>query len=55
MFPNIFNDEDIDVVIDEIVTNKDFEKPNTERETYDSIEELNFSPTIGSWRYLFFR
>ena len=39
---NNLNEEDIDVVIEEIVNNKDFEKSNTEIETYESIEELNF-------------
>ena len=39
---NILNEEDIDIVIEEIVTNKDFEKSNTEIETYESIEELKF-------------
>ena len=34
--------EDIDVVIEEIVNNKDFEKSNTEIETYESIEDLKF-------------
>ena len=40
---NILNEEDIDVVIEEIVINEDFEKSDTEIETYESIEELNFS------------
>ena len=40
--PNILNEEDIDVVIEEIVNNKDFEKSDTEIETYESIEELKF-------------
>ena len=39
---NILNEEDIDTVIDELVNNKDFEKSNTEIETYESIEELKF-------------
>ena len=38
--PNILNEEDIDVVIEEIVINTDFEKSDTEIETYESIEEL---------------
>ena len=42
IIPNIFNEEDIDVVIEEIVNNKDFEKSNTEIKTYESIEELKF-------------
>ena len=40
--PNILNEEDIDIVIDEIVNNKDFEKSDTEMKTYESIEELKF-------------
>ena len=42
IIPNILNEEDIDVVIDEIVNSKDFEKSDTEIETYESIEELKF-------------
>ena len=36
------NEEDIDLVIDEVINNKDFEKSDTEIETYESIEELKF-------------
>ena len=36
------NEEDIDVVIEEIVNNKDFEKSETEIKTYESIDELKF-------------
>ena len=36
--PNILNEEDIDIVIDEVVNNEEFEKSDTERETYESIE-----------------
>ena len=39
---NILNEEDIDVVIEELVDNKDLEKSNTEIETFDNIEELKF-------------
>ena len=39
---NILNGEDIDIVIEEIVNNKDFEKSDTEIETFDNIEELRF-------------
>ena len=39
---NILIEADIDVVIEEIVNNIDFEKSNTEIETYESIEELKF-------------
>ena len=42
IIPNILNEEDIDIVIEEIVNNKDFEKSDTEIETYESIEELKF-------------
>ena len=42
IIPNILNEEDVDIVIDEIVNNKDFEKSDTAIETYESIEELKF-------------
>ena len=42
IIPKILNEEVIDVVIDEIYNNKDFEKSNTERKTYESIEEIKF-------------
>ena len=42
IIPKILKDEDLDVAIDEIDNNKDFEKSNTEIETYESIEELKF-------------
>ena len=42
IIPNILNEEDIDIVIDEIINNKDFEKSDIEIETYDNIEELKF-------------
>ena len=42
IIPNILNEEDIEVVIDEIINNKDFEKSNTEIETYESIDDLKF-------------
>ena len=40
IIPNILIEEDIDIVIDEIVNNKDFEKSNTDIETFDKTEEL---------------
>ena len=40
---NILNEEDIDVVIDEVIKNKDFEKSDTEIETFDNLEELKHS------------
>ena len=42
IIPNFLNEEDIDIVVDEIVNNKDFEKSDTEIETNESIEELNY-------------
>ena len=42
VIPNILNEEDIDIVIDQIVNNEDFEQSPTEIETYESIEELEF-------------
>ena len=36
------NEEDIDVVIEGIVNNKDFQESDTEIELYESIEELKF-------------
>ena len=42
IIPNNLNEEDIEVVIEEIDINKDFEKSDTEIETYESIEELKF-------------
>ena len=40
IIPNILNENDIDIVIEEIVNNKNFEKSDTEIETYESIGEL---------------
>ena len=42
IIPNILNEEDIDIVIEEIVNNKDFQKSDTEIETFDNIEELKY-------------
>ena len=42
IIPNISNENDIDIVIEEIVNNNDFQKSDTEIETYESIEELKF-------------
>ena len=42
IIPNILNEEDIDLVIIEVVNNKDFEKSDTEIETYDNIEEIKY-------------
>ena len=42
IIPNILNEEDIDIVIEEVINNKDFQKSDIEIETYDNIEELKF-------------
>ena len=42
IIPNILNEEDIDEVIEVIVNKKDFQKSDTEIETFDNIEELKF-------------
>ena len=42
VIPNILNEEDIDIVIEELGNNKDFEESDTFIETYESIEELKF-------------
>ena len=42
IIPNILNEEDIDIVIEEIVNNKDFQKSDTEIETFHNIEELKY-------------
>ena len=42
IIPTILNENDIDMVIEEIVSNKDFEKSDTEIETFNNIEELKF-------------
>ena len=47
VIPNILNEEDIDIVIDEIVNDKDFQKSGTEIETYETIEEIKFPQEYG--------
>ena len=42
IIPNILIEGDIDIVIEEIVNNKDFQKSDTEIEIYENIEDLNF-------------
>ena len=42
IIPYILNGKDIDEVSDEIVNKKDFQKSDTEKETYESIEELKY-------------
>ena len=40
--PNILTEEDIDRVIEEIVSKKEFEKSDKGIETYESMQELKF-------------
>ena len=42
MIPNVLKEEDIDIVIEDIVNNIDFDKSDCEIETFDSIEELKY-------------
>ena len=42
IIPNILNEADIEIVIEEIVNIKDLGKSDTEIETFDNIEELKF-------------
>ena len=42
IIPNILNEEDIDIVIEEVINNKDFQKSDIEIETFDNIEELKY-------------
>ena len=42
IIPNILTEEDIDIVIEELVNIENFQKSNTEIETFDNIEELKF-------------
>ena len=42
IIPKILNGDDIDIVNDETVKNKDIEKSDTEIETYESIEKIKY-------------
>ena len=42
IIPNILKEEDIDVIIEEVINNKDFEKLNIETETFESIGDLKY-------------
>ena len=42
IIPNILNEDDIDLVFEEVINEKDYKKSYTEIETYESIEELKF-------------
>ena len=39
---NILNEEDLEILIEEIINNKDFQKLDIEIETFDNIENLKF-------------
>ena len=40
--PNLLNEQDTDVVIEEIIDNNDLVKSDTEIETYEKMEEIKF-------------
>ena len=42
VFPNILNEDDVELVIDELIKIKDFGKSDTEIETFENIEELKY-------------
>ena len=42
IFPIFLNENDINVVIEEMVNDEDFQKSDTEIETYESIEEIKY-------------
>ena len=42
MLPNVLNGKYIAIVFDEIVKDEDFQKSDTDKETYESIEESEF-------------
>ena len=42
IIPNVLNEKDLVVVVDEKVNIKDFQNSNTEIEAYEKLEELNF-------------
>ena len=46
IFPNILDEEDIDIVIDEIVHIIDFEKTDTEIKTYEKCTKIEISSKI---------
>ena len=42
IIPNILNEEDLDIVIEEILDDKNFQKSDIEIETFDNIENLKY-------------
>ena len=49
VIPNFYNEEVIDLVVNEIGNDKDFEKSDTETGTNESIDELNFPQEFEEW------
>ena len=46
------NEADIDIVVEELVNNKDFEKSDTEIENYELIEKLKYPQEIDDGRII---
>ena len=42
IIPNILSEEDIDIVFEDVISNKNFQKSDIEKETFDIIEELKY-------------
>ena len=42
IIPNVLNGDDIDIVIDEVNKNKDFENFDSEIQTYNGVKELKY-------------
>ena len=49
ILPNNLKEDDTDIVIEEIVNNKDFEKSITEGETFENIEEIKHPQKKRRW------
>ena len=45
---NVFKEEELNLIIDEVINHENFEKIETEMETYKSIEELKYPPEHNS-------
>ena len=48
IIPNILNEDEIELVIEQMVTDKDFEKSGCEIDTYDGIDELKYTQEYNS-------
>ena len=48
IIPNFLNEEDIDIVVEERISYRDLEKPDTDIETFDNIEELKYPQEYGN-------